>query len=109
MSRLGEAGQMSVDGGRYGAGMTEVNLNLPEVLPLFEQVSGVTVAQSVNVTVLFDTAFFESAAESQLKGGPAHGPGCSGSSFAPVAFGREEQVIAMASPLLTQQFQSAPG
>lgn len=49
MLGLAEAGQMGVNGGDHRALVAEVDLNLPEVLPLFEQMGGVGVTQRLPI------------------------------------------------------------
>jgi len=61
MLRLAQAGQMRVDDGGVGAFMAEVDLDLAEVLALFEQMRGVTVPQRMHVRGLFDAAARTSA------------------------------------------------
>ena len=63
MLRLAQAGQMRVDDGGVGALMAEVDLDLAEVLALFEQMRGVTVPQRMHVRGLFHAAGLEGVAE----------------------------------------------
>jgi len=106
MSRLGETGQMCVDGRRHRADMAEVDLDLTEVLSLLKQVSRVTVTQTVDMTGLLNGALFECFAKSQLQGASVHRCGGRGSSGSAPSSGREEQVlVTMGSPELAQQIQ----
>ncbi|HRZ35817.1 MAG TPA: hypothetical protein P5534_05565 [Candidatus Paceibacterota bacterium] len=90
--------------------MTQIDLELTEVLALFEQVSCVAVTQRMDVGGLLDAAGLEDEAEGALEGGAAHGAGGGGGTLAVVAFGGEEQVrMAMGFPALAQQEQGALG
>lgn len=110
MRRLGQTGQMRIDGGRDRADMAEVDLDLAQVLSLLKQVSRVTVAKRVDMSFLFDAALFECFAKSQLQGASVHRCGGRGSSGSAPSSGREEEVwVTMSSPELAQQIQSAEG
>lgn len=61
-----QARQVSVNGGDERAFVAEVDLDLAEVLALFEQVCGVRMSQSVNVRGLFDAAGLEREPEGAL-------------------------------------------
>ena len=67
MLGFAEAGQVGVKGGDDGAFVAEVDLDLAEVLALFEEVGGVGMAQGVNVGVLFDTAGGQRQTEGALE------------------------------------------
>jgi len=108
MLGFAEARQMGVDGGDNGTFVAEVDLDLPEVLALFEQVSGVGMAQGVNVGVLFDTALIEGQTEGALEGGAAHGFGGSGGAPAGMTFcGEDEGGMPMGFPELAQEQERA--
>jgi len=107
---LAQAGQMRVDDGGVGAFMAEVDLDLAEVLTLFEQMRGVTVPQRMHVRGLFHAAGLEGVAEAALQRGAAHGYGGGGSSLATVAFGGEEQRgMTMRFPVFPQALEGACG
>ena len=107
---LAQAGQMRVNGGDDRAVVAEVDLDLAQVLALFEQMGGVGVAQGVDVGLLFDAAGFERQPEGALEGGAAHRFGGRAGAQAAVTFGGEEEGgMAMTFPLLAQQQQSPFG
>ena len=107
---LAERGQMSVDGGGDRTAVTEVDLKLPEVLTLFEEVSGIGMSESVDRSSLLDAAGFEGEAKGTLQGGTAHGFQCGGCAETIVPLGREEEFwMAMGSPKLAKPFQSPVG
>ena len=56
MLSLGEGSQVGVEGSRDDAFVTEVDLDLTEVLALFKKVSGVGMAKSVAVSILLNAA-----------------------------------------------------
>ena len=110
MLGLAEAGQVSVEGGDRRAAVTEVDLDLPEVLPVFEQMGSVGMAQRVDMGVLLDAAGAQSQTEGALERGAAHRLGGRGCAQAVVAFGREEQRgMFVGSPLLAQEVERALG
>ena len=110
MLGFAEAGQMGVDGGDDGTFVAEVDLDLAEVLALFEQVRGVGMAQGVNVGVFFDAAGIEGQPEGALERGAAHGFGGGGGALAGMTPGGEDQRgMAMGFPLLAQEQERAPG
>ena len=90
MRRLGQTGQMRVDGGGGRTDMTEVHLDLAQVLSLLQQMSRVTVTQTVNMTGLLDPAFLQSLAEGQLKGASVQGSSGGRSSRSAPSFGGKE-------------------
>jgi hypothetical protein len=105
-----EAGQVGVDDGGDGAFVAEIDLDLTEVLALFQQVSGVGVAQGVDVGVLFDAAGLEGQPEGALEGGTTHRFGGGGGALSAVTFGGEEPGgVTMALPLLAQESQRVFG
>lgn len=107
---LAEAGQVGVKGGDVGAVVTEVDLDLAEVLAAFEQMSGVGMAQGVDVSVLFDAAGFKRQTKGPLQRGALDGLGGGGGIVAAVALAREEQLgVVVSSPLLAQQIEGACG
>ena len=110
MLGLAEAGEMGVNGGDVWTLVAEVDLDLAEVLALFEQVGGVGMAQGVNMRGLFDAADMEGQPEGALEGGAAQGIGGGGGTLAGMTLGRKEQRrMAVRFPLLAQQQERAPG
>jgi hypothetical protein len=110
MLGLAQAGQVRVDDGGGGAFMAEVDLDLAEVLALFEQMRGVTVPQRMDVRGLLDAAGLEGHAEAALQRGAAHGYGGGGRPLATVAFGREDQRgMPMRFPVFPQALEGAFG
>ena len=91
MLGLAQARQVCIDDGGSRAFMAEVDLDLAEVLALFEQMRGVTVPQRVDVRGLLDATGQQSHAKAALQRGAAHGYGGGGRPLATVAFGGEEQ------------------
>ena len=105
-----QARQVRVDGGDERAFVAEVDLDLAEVLALFEQVCGVRMSQRVNVRGLFDAAGLEREPEGALQRGAAHGFCGRGRALSAVAFGgKEERGMAVGFPELAQQRQGALG
>ena len=110
MLGFAEAGQVGVDDGGNGTLVAEVDLNLAEVFPLFEQVGCVRVAQRMDVGLFFDAAGFEGQAESALEGGAAHGfGGAGGAQTAMTLGGKEKDGMAMGFPLFAQEQKCALG
>lgn len=108
MLRLAETGQMRVDRGDHRAGVAEIDLDLTQVLALFEQVRGVGMAQGMDVGVLFDAAGFERQAEGALQGGALDRFGGHGRAASGMTFAREqERGMAMGFPLFAQEQQRA--
>lgn len=91
MLGLAQAGQVRVDDGGGGAFMAEVDLDLAEVLALFEQMRGVTVPQRMDMRGLLHAAGQEGHAETALQRGAADGNGGGGRPLTTMTFGREEQ------------------
>jgi hypothetical protein len=90
--------------------VAEVDLDLAEVLTLFEQVRGVGMAQGVNVGGLFDAAGSEGQPEGALEGGAAQGLGGGGGTLAGMTLGGEDQRgMAMGFPELAQKLERALG
>lgn len=105
-----EGGQVGVDDGGGGAFVTEVDLELAEVLALLEQVGCIAVPKAMDMGLFLDAAGLEGEAEGALEGGAAHRLGGGGSALAVVAFGGEEQAgMAMGFPAFAQQEQGALG
>ena len=103
-----ETGQVRVEGRDGRTFVTEIDLNLAEVLPLFEQVCGVGMAQTVHMNRLFDPGGLETQTKGALKSRAAHRFGGGGSALAMVAFGGEEQRgMFVGSPLFAQELESA--
>ena len=110
MLGLAKARQVRVDDGGGGALVAEVDLNLAQVLALFEQVRGVTVAQRVDVRGLLDAAGLEGETEGALQGGAAHGFGGRARALAVVPLGgKEQRGMAVRLPLLAQEQERAVG
>jgi len=108
MLGLAEARQVGVHHRGDGALVAEVDLDLTEVLTLFEQVCGVTVAQRVDVSGLLDAAGLEGDPKGALQCGAAHRMGGGGGMLSTVAFGgKEQRAMAVGFPLLAQQVQRA--
>ena len=63
-----EARQMRVEGGDGRIAVTEINLDLTEVLALLKEVRGVGMAKGVDVRGLLDAAGLEGQAEGALQG-----------------------------------------
>jgi len=91
MLGLAQARQVRINDGGGGAFMAEVDLDLAEVLALFEQMRGVTVPQRVDVRCLLHAAGQEGHAKAALQRGAADGDSGGGRPLATVAFGGEEQ------------------
>ena len=105
-----QARQVGVNGGDERAFVAEVDLDLAEVLALFEQVGGVRMSQCVNVRGLFDAAGLEREPEGALQRGAAHRFGGRGRALSAVTFGgKEQRGMAVGFPLLAQQHQGALG
>lgn len=103
-----ETGQVRVEGGNDRTFVSEINLNLAEVLPLFQQMGGVRMAQRMDVDCFLDAAGFEGQAEGALERGAGHRLGGGGSALAVVTFsGEEQRGMAMGLPLLAQEFERA--
>src|SRR5258708_39220603 len=105
-----ETGQMGVEGRHHGALVSEIDLDLAEVLALLKKVSGVRVPQRVHMGGLLDAASLEGQAEGPLQGGAAHRLGRSRCTLPTVAFGGEEQGgMTVGLPWLAQQFPGTLG
>jgi len=105
-----QARQVGIDGGDERAFVAEVDLDLAEVLALFEQVCGVRMAQRVNVRGLFDAAGLEREPEGALQRGAAHGFRGRGCALSAVTFGgKEQRGMTVGFPELAQQRQGALG
>lgn len=101
---------MCVERGDRRTFVPEVDLDLAQVLPLFQQVGRIGMAQGVGMSRLLDAAGLESQTESALESRAAHRFERGGSALAVVAFGgKEQRGMAMALPLLTQEFERALG
>lgn len=110
MLGLAEAGQMGIDGGDDGTLVAEVDLDLAEVLALFQQMRGVGMTQRVNVRRLFHTAGLEREAEGALQRGAAHGFSGGGGALTAVApGGKEQRGMTMRFPEFAQEQERAPG
>ena len=110
MLGFAEAGQVGVNDSGNGAFVAEVDLNLAQVLALFEQMGGVRVSECMDMGSLFNAAGGEGQAKSTLKGGAGHRRGGGGSAQAAVAFGgKKEGRMAVGFPDLAQKEQGALG
>ena len=110
MLGLAEAGQVGVDGRDQRASVTEIDLDLAEVLALFEQVGCVRMTQRVNVRGLFDAAGLEREAEGALERGAAHGFSGRGGALSTVTLGgKEQRGVPMRFPLFPQELERAFG
>ena len=110
MLGLAEAGQMGINDGSNGAFVAKIDLNLAEVLALFEQVGGVRVSQRMDMSPLFNAAGGEGQPKSPLEGGVAQGLGGGGSAQAAGTFaGEQEGRMAVGFPELAQEEQGALG
>jgi len=110
MLGLAQAGQVRINRRRNRAFVAEIDLDLAEVLPLFEQVRGVAVAQRVDMRGLFHAAGVEGEAEGALQRGAAHRfNGGAGTLTAVPLGGKEQRGMVMGFPLLAQQQERAFG
>ncbi len=110
MGGLGETGEVGVDRRGHGASVAEVDLDLAQVLPLLKKMGRVTVAQAVDVAVLFEAALAQSQAEGALEGAAMERLGGGGGPLAVMAFGREEEPrVAVGLPQLPEQVEGALG
>ncbi len=110
MLSFAETGQVRINGGDDRTLVAEVDLDLAEVLALFEQMGGVRMPQSVHMGLLFDAAGIEREAEGALKGRSIHRFGGGGSALTVVTFGGEEQRrMLVRFPQLPQQVEGALG
>lgn len=108
MLGFAEAGQRRVECRHDRTFMAEIDLELTQVLALFQQVRRVGMAQGMNVRGFFDAAGQEGEAKGPLQSGARHRLGGGGGALAAVALGREEQLrMAMSLPLLTQELKRA--
>lgn len=108
MLGLAEARQVGVDGRGHRTLVTEIDLDLAEILALLEQVGGIAVTEGVDVGGLFDAAGLERQTKGALECGAGDGVSGRGTDLATVALGRKEQCgMTMSLPLLTQQFERA--
>jgi hypothetical protein len=110
MLGFAQTGQVGVDGGDHGALMAEVDLDLAEVLALFEQVGRVRMAQGMNVRGLFDAAGLQRKAEGALERGAGHRLGGGAGALPAEPFGGKEQGgMTMCFPQLAQTQECALG
>jgi hypothetical protein len=108
MLGFAETGQMGVDGRDGRTLVAEVDLDLPEVLALFQEMGRVTVAQTVNVRGLLDAADPQPEPEGPLQSGALDRFGGGGGALAAVTFGREEPgFMPMSLPLFSEQLEGA--
>ena len=110
MLGLAERGEVRVDDRHVGTVMAQVDLELAQVLALFEQMRGVRMSERVDMRGLLDAAGLEGEPEGALQGGTIQRHGRRGRALAGVAFGGEDQArMAMRLPLLAQEFERALG
>jgi hypothetical protein len=110
MLGFAEARQVRVNCGDDRTAVAKVDLDLAQVLALFQQMRGVGVTQGVDVGFFADAAGFKGEAEGALQGGATHGNGRGAGTEATLAFGRkEESGMTMTLPLLAQEMEGASG
>ena len=98
----------SIDRGGHGTAMAEVDLELPQVLALLQQMGGVGMAQGVDVRGLLDATGAQGQAKGALERGALHRLGGRGRALTAVAFaGKEQAGMLMGFPELAQQVQRA--
>ena len=108
MLGFAQAGQVGINHRRHRAAMAQVGLDLAQVLPLFEQVRGIGMAQGVDVGRFGHPAGLKRQPEGPLQRGAAHGLGRRARPLAAVAFGGKEKAgVTMGFPLLAQKLQRA--
>lgn len=101
---------MGVEGGDGGAAVTEVVLDLAEVLATFQQIRRVGMSQRVDMRVLFDSAGAQGQTEGPLERGMGHRFGGGGGAQAVVSLAWEHQGgMAMRYPEFTQELERALG
>ena len=108
MLGFAQTGQVCVNGGDQRAPVAEIDLDLAEVLALFEQVSRVRMAQTMNVSGFLDAAGLEGEAEGALERGAAHWFGGGGGAQTAVTFGgKKQRGMTMAFPEFAQELKCA--
>ncbi len=101
---------MRVKGGHDRTFMAEIDLELTQVLALFQQRRRVGMPQRMNVRGLFHAAGLEGEAKGPLQRGARHRFGGRGRALAAAAFGRKEQSgMTMSLPELAQELERALG
>src|SRR5438477_1181636 len=90
MLGLTDAGQVRIDGGNGRTLVAEVDLDLAQVLALFQKMSCIGMAQRMNVRVLFDSALAQGQSEGALEGAAAHRFGGRGRALAAVPLAWEQ-------------------
>ena len=99
---------MSVDDGGRRAAMAEVDLELAQVFALLQQMGGIAVAQTMDMHGFFDAAGAQGLTEGPLERRAGHRLRRGGRPQTTVAFaGEQEPGMAMGTPDLPEQFQSA--
>jgi hypothetical protein len=105
---LAEARQVGVEGGDDGTLVTEVDLDLAEVLALLQEVGCIRVPKRMDMRGLADAAGFEREAKGALEGGAAEGFGGGLGALATLALGgKEQRRMFMAFPLFAQEQERA--
>ena len=99
---------MRVERGDDRTFVAQIDLELAEVLALFQQVRRVGMAQGVDVRGFFHAAGPERQTKGPLQRGARHRRGSRGRALAAVTLGgKEQRGMAMRLPLLPQELQSA--
>ena len=110
MLGLAQAGQVGVNGGDDRAPVAQIDLDLAEVLALFQQMRRVGMSQGMDVRLLGDGAGLEGETKGPLQGAAAHRfGGAAGSPSTVTLGGKEKDRMTMGFPLLAQEQQSAFG
>ena len=108
MLGFAETGQMGVKGRDGRTLVAEVDLDLTEILALFQEMRRVTMAQAMYVRGLPDSAGPQTEAEGALQSGPLDRFGGGGGALSAVTFGREEPLpMTMSLPLFSEQLEGA--
>jgi len=107
---LTEAGQVRIDDGGRRTFVSEVDLDLAQVLPLLQKMGGVGMAQRMHMGLLFDATLLQSQSKGPLQSGAAHWFVGRGGTLATMSFSRKEpDGVAMSFPERAQMFQGAFG
>jgi hypothetical protein len=110
MLRFAEAGQVRVNGSDDRALVSEVDLDLTEVLPLLQQMRRIGMAQGMDVRLFGDGAGLEGETKGPLQRGAGHRLGGGACSLTTVTLsGKEQDGMAVGFPLFTQEQQRAFG
>lgn len=110
MLSFAETGEVGVDGSSHGTGVTEVDLDLSQVLTLFQEMRRVAVAQRMYMGGFLDAALEQGDAKSALQGGAVHGFGGGGAAQAALTLcGKEQARMFVSDPKLAQEDQGSLG